>query len=58
MDVNSAIQRSIVKEIARHGLGINVHKGAHVPDPTPAPPDLPSLTHKSPSSSAVEDVLI
>ena len=58
MDVNSAIQRSTVKAIAMHGLGINVYTGEDVPDPTPEPQELPSMTPKSPSWSAVESFII
>ena len=32
MDVNKAIQRGLVKAIARHGLGIYIYSGEDLPD--------------------------
>jgi hypothetical protein len=58
MDVNKAIQRSTVKCIAMHGLGINVYTGEDIPEPTPEPKELPIMTPKSPSWSAVEKFII
>lgn len=50
MDVNKAIQRSMVKAIALHGLGIAIYQGEDLPDtpsaPEPVAKELPSLTMK------------
>jgi hypothetical protein len=41
MDVNTAIQRSIVKACARHGLGLYIYAGEDVPES--AQPDEPAI---------------
>lgn len=38
MDVNSAIQRSTVKCIAMHGLGLSLYTGEDIPQPTMSAP--------------------
>tara|TARA_R110000751_G_scaffold287502_1_gene392273 strand:- start:914 stop:1513 length:600 start_codon:yes stop_codon:yes gene_type:complete len=58
MDVNKAIQRSTVKCIAMHGLGINVYTGEDIPEPTPEVKELPIMTPKSKSWSAVEKFMV
>lgn len=34
-DVNKAIQRSLTKALARHGLGLYIYAGEDLPEPTP-----------------------
>lgn len=46
-DINTSIQRSLVKAIALHGLGLNIYAGEDLPDlqettedsPLPKPPE-------------------
>ena len=40
MDVNKAIQRGLVKAIARHGLGLYIYAGEDLPDLTPEQQEL------------------
>ena len=40
MDVNKAIQRGLVKAIARHGLGLYIYSGEDLPDLTPEQQEL------------------
>lgn len=43
MDVNKAIQRSITKAIARHGIGLYIYAGEDLPEDTaPAPAPAPA----------------
>jgi hypothetical protein len=58
MDVNKAIQRSTVKCIAMHGLGISVYTGEDIPEPTPEPVKLKTMSPKSKSWDAVEKYII
>lgn len=44
-DVNKAIQRSLTKACARHGLGLYIYAGEDLPD-TPRPVDLPKPTRE------------
>lgn len=42
MDVNKAIQRSLTKAVARHGLGLYIYAGEDLPEgETPPPPPKP-----------------
>jgi hypothetical protein len=36
-DVNKAIQRSLTKAVARHGLGLYIYAGEDLPEPPPEP---------------------
>ena len=36
-DVNKAIQRSLTKAVARHGLGLYIYAGEDLPEGTPEP---------------------
>ena len=58
MDVNKAIQRSTVKCIAMHGLGISVYTGEDIPEPIPEPVQLKTMSPKSKSWGAVEKYII
>jgi hypothetical protein len=58
MDVNKAIQRSTVKCIAMHGLGIDVYTGEDIPEPAPEPVELETLTAKHKSYKGVEGWLV
>tara|TARA_R110000851_G_scaffold168524_2_gene314381 strand:+ start:1417 stop:2022 length:606 start_codon:yes stop_codon:yes gene_type:complete len=58
MDVNKAIQRSTVKCIAMHGLGVSVYTGEDIPEPTPEPIKLETMSPKSKSWGAVETFII
>ena len=58
MDVNKAIQRSTVKSIAMHGLGVSLYTGEDIPEPTPEPKVLPTMTPKSKKWGAVEKFII
>ena len=58
MDVNKAIQRSTVKCIAMHGLGVSVYTGEDIPEPTPEPIKLETMSPKSSSWSAVEKFMV
>tara|TARA_R110000751_G_scaffold5675_2_gene25572 strand:- start:12182 stop:12787 length:606 start_codon:yes stop_codon:yes gene_type:complete len=58
MDVNKAIQRSTVKCIAMHGLGIGVYTGEDIPEPTPVPVELETMSPKSSSWGAVEKFIV
>lgn len=40
-DVNKAIQRSLTKAVARHGLGLYIYAGEDLPDGDPAADDKP-----------------
>ena len=50
-DVNKAIQRSLTKAVARHGLGLYIYAGEDLPEGEPKPvkaekkPDLPPITN-------------
>jgi len=58
MDVNKAIQRSTVKCIAMHGLGISVYTGEDIPEPTPEPVQLETLTANHKSYPSVVEFLV
>lgn len=58
MDVNKAIQRSTVKCIAMHGLGIGVYTGEDIPEPTPAPVELETISPKSDKWASVEKFIV
>ena len=52
-DVNKAIQRSLTKAVARHGLGLYIYAGEDLPEaedgqPTPTPVAKPKATAKAP----------
>tara|TARA_R110000744_G_scaffold273871_2_gene387097 strand:+ start:1076 stop:1690 length:615 start_codon:yes stop_codon:yes gene_type:complete len=58
MDVNKAIQRSTVKCIAMHGMGISVYTGEDIPEPSPEPIPLETLTAKHKSYKQVVEFLV
>jgi hypothetical protein len=58
MDVNKAIQRSTVKSIAMHGLGLSLYTKEDIPEPTPEPIELKPMSPKSKSWGAVEKYII
>ena len=52
-DVNKAIQRSITKACARHGLGLYVYSGEDLPDAEePTPPPAPAQAPAQPQQMA------
>lgn len=53
-DVNKAIQRSLTKAVARHGLGLYIYAGEDLPDKTDAEPVKTKAT-KKPKEVKVEE---
>jgi hypothetical protein len=60
-DVNKAIQRSLTKAVARHGLGLYIYAGEDLPEndeavatPAPAPKAQPKATPKAQPAPAPE----
>jgi hypothetical protein len=53
--VNKAIQRSITKAIARHGLGLYIYAGEDLPDDNAEPPKPPQATELTPEQQAAKD---
>ena len=59
-DVNKAIQRSLTKAVARHGLGLYIYAGEDLPEgeikpaPTPAKPTPAEKTGKHPNITEIE----
>lgn len=56
-DINSSIQRSLVKAIALHGLGLNIYAGEDLPDlnagdEPPKPPQVPEEPVAKPKRAA------
>lgn len=47
-NVNTAIQRSLTKAVARHGLGLYVYAGEDLPEDAPAKPVDPRITLEIP----------
>lgn len=47
MDINKAIQRSLTKACARHGLGLYIYAGEDLPDGEEAPAQPPQTPKKS-----------
>lgn len=43
-DVNKAIQRSLTKACARHGLGLYIYAGEDLPEAEQTPPERPSVS--------------
>ena len=59
-DVNKAIQRSLTKAAARHGLGLYIYAGEDLPEgeaPAPAAPAGPEFTRPDVNESAVTNVV-
>lgn len=48
-DVNKAIQRSLTKACARHGLGLYIYAGEDIPDSSDTPAEAPAPTKKAPA---------
>lgn len=53
--VNKAIQRSITKAIARHGLGLYIYAGEDLPDDNAEPPKHTQATELTPEQQAAKD---
>lgn len=53
--VNKAIQRSITKAIARHGLGLYIYAGEDLPDDNAEPPKPPQATELTPEQLSAKD---
>lgn len=53
--VNKAIQRSITKAIARHGLGLYIYAGEDLPDDNAEPPKPPHATELTPEQLSAKD---
>ena len=53
-DVNKAIQRSLTKACARHGLGLYIYAGEDLPEGEPAPKPVKPTTAKKPAPLATE----
>lgn len=60
VDVNKAIQRSLTKAVARHGLGLYIYAGEDLPEDergaTPASKNNPNLTYEDKLNAALMDV--
>lgn len=57
MDVNKAIQRSITKACARHGLGLYIYAGEDLPEEeTAAPPKPPQKSAAKPQMATPEQI--
>lgn len=48
-DVNKAIQRSLTKACARHGLGLYIYAGEDIPDSSDVPAEAPAPAKKAPA---------
>lgn len=48
-DVNKAIQRSLTKACARHGLGLYIYAGEDLPDSSDVPAEAPAPAKKAPA---------
>lgn len=53
--VNKAIQRSITKAIARHGLGLYIYAGEDLPDDNAEPPKTPQATKLTTEQLSAKD---
>lgn len=53
--VNKAIQRSITKAIARHGLGLYIYAGEDLPDDNAEQPKPPHATELTPEQLSAKD---
>ena len=51
-DVNKAIQRSLTKACARHGLGLYIYAGEDIPDSSDVPAEAPAPTKKAPAKKS------
>ena len=54
-DVNKAIQRSLTKACARHGLGLYIYAGEDLPEGESAPAPAPKTVSSKPASQPVPD---
>ncbi len=54
MDMNKAIQRSLTKACARHGLGLYIYAGEDLPDADPEAEPAPKKTRKKAAAPAPE----
>lgn len=52
-DVNKAIQRSLTKAVARHGLGLYIYAGEDLPEETPQTPSPAPVKKAKPVSRAM-----
>lgn len=43
-DINKAIQRSLTKAAARHGLGLYIYAGEDLPEAEQTPPEMPNVS--------------
>ena len=50
-DVNKAIQRSLTKAVARHGLGLYIYAGEDLPEDAPAPAPAPASKKDCPEET-------
>jgi hypothetical protein len=59
-DVNKAIQRAMVKAIARHGLGLYIYAGEDLPEATtPVRPEKPATARpEAPKAEPVSDTIV
>ena len=55
-DVNKAIQRSLTKAVARHGIGLYVYAGEDLPESDDPKVDLPTVDENGVSSKAKEEI--
>lgn len=52
-DVNKAIQRSLTKAVARHGLGLYIYAGEDLPEGEEAPQTAPQTAQERPSNAKI-----
>ncbi len=52
-DVNTAIQRCLVKSLAMHGLGLYIYEKDELPEKTPAAAPKPAVVKKAPVKKAI-----
>jgi hypothetical protein len=57
MDMNKAIQRSLTKAAARHGLGLYIYAGEDLPEGETEQKAEPKQTASAPSTPAMTDKL-
>jgi hypothetical protein len=53
-DINTSIQRCLVKAIALHGLGLSVYAGEDIPSNEPLPEPQPAQAKQSPAKRSVQ----
>lgn len=56
-DVNTAIQRSLTKAAARHGLGLSVYEGEDIPDEEPSQEPQPQQQPAAPQNPRLQDAI-